>query len=69
MSTKALQHVTTGRVYPIKDVIEENGVTKVVIQGEHGDFAEDLDIDRFHEMGYKRVTLDDDGQPIAGKKV
>lgn len=66
---RALEHTVTGRVYPINEVLEENGVTTLVIQGEHGPFTEPYDVDRFKEMGYKRVTVADDDPRIVGKKV
>lgn len=61
----ALQHVTTGVVYPVISVDEVNKV--ITLQGTHGPFNEPYDVDRFTQMGYKRVRVEDEPAPAEGE--
>lgn len=62
---KALRHVSTGQVYPVVGVDTE--AKTITLKGEHGNFNEPYDVERFKQMGYERVTLPDEPEAEAAE--
>ena len=53
-----LRHVETGAEYEIVAVDQTHGV--VTLQGQHTQFNEPMDWERFKAMGYKRASVEVD---------